>query len=388
MPWKETCQMDERKQMILDWKSNKYSILELASIYRVSRQAIYKWIRRYQSELKFEELSRAPHTVWNRTPDEQIQAILEAKKAHMKWGPKKVIAYLKMQHPEVNWPCVTTAGNWLRRHGLVVKRKRIKRIPLYQLPFSDCNAPNSIWSADFKGHFQMGDKQYCYPLTISDNYSRYILQCRGLLKPCHIDCRVWFEYTFREYGLPDAIRTDNGTPFTACSLTGIGRLSKWWIQLGITPKRTGKASPQENGRHERMHRTLKADTTKPPGANLELQQKKFDAFVDEFNTIRPHEALGQLPPANFYISSNKPYPAKIRQPEYAADMEIRKVKQNGSIKFSDYEIYIGTVLHNEYLGLREIDNDRWEVYYYHYPLGILDLAQRKLFCENQKVSTM
>jgi transposase len=229
MPWKVKEPMDERVSLIGDWKSGNYSITELSRIYRVSRKAIYKWTNRYEGQgidgLK--ELGRAPLSHPNETKAEIVRALIQEKMEHCKWGPKKLLSHLQRSRPAVQWPSVCTVEKWLRRHGLVKERRRRRRVPPYSEPFLQCDEPNKVWSADFKGQFRLGDGKWCYPLTLSDNMSRYLLVCRGFGSPCHDDTRKWFEWAFRKYGLPASIRTDNGTPFAGRGITGLSRLSVW-----------------------------------------------------------------------------------------------------------------------------------------------------------------
>lgn len=236
MPWKVKEPMDERISLITDWKSGNYSITELSAIYGVSRKTVYKWTNRYEEYgidgLK--ELSRSPLSYPNQTEAEVIKGLIKEKMDHGKWGPKKLLRHLQGSRPDVQWPSVCTVEKWLRRHGLVKERKRRKRVPPYSEPFLQCDAPNKVWSADFKGQFKMGDGKWCYPLTLSDNMSRYLLVCRGVGSPCHEDTQKWFGWAFRNYGLPAAIRTDNGTPFAGQRYNRaepvVGLVDKAWDQ--------------------------------------------------------------------------------------------------------------------------------------------------------------
>lgn len=330
MPWKEINVMDERLRMVSDWLGDEYSVTELSIIYGVSRKTIYKWIARYDEcgVDGLSELGCAPHTHPNQTDEAVIECLIKAKQEHMNWGPKKLLAILRRREPDINWPSLSTVEKWLKRYGFVKKRVYRRHTPPYSEPFLDCDLPNNVWSADYKGQFRTGDDRWCYPLTISDNMSRYLLTCRGLLSPCYMDTQQGFEWAFREYGLPWAIRSDNGTPFAGSGRTGLSRLSIWWIKLGIRPERIELGKPQQNGRHERMHRTLKADTAKPPASSLYAQQMRFDEFMREYNQERPHEALGQRPPVDLYEASGRRYPQKIREPQYDEGVEVRRVKAN------------------------------------------------------------
>lgn len=380
MPWKNTQPMDERVRLISDRLEGGLTVTELSVIYGVSRKTVYKWIGRYDNHgidgLK--ELCRAPRSHPNKIDDEVIRRLIREKVNHMKWGPKKLLAILNGREPDIKWPSVATAEKWLKRNGLVRKKKCRRSVPPYGEPFLGCDEANKVWSADFKGQFKTGDGSYCYPLTISDNMSRYLLSCRGFYSPCHEDTRKWFEWTFREYGLPCAVRTDNGTPFAGRGITALSRLSIWFIKLGIRPERIRLGNPQENGRHERMHRTLKDETAKPPSGNMRNQQARFDRFKEEYNDIRPHESIGQRPPASIYAPSPRIYPEKIRPVEYGEGVEVRSVRQSGEIKFKGKLHYLTELLSGENVGLRKNDDASYEIRFGFHPVGILDLKEGKV----------
>ena len=270
MPWKETCAMDQRLGLIAEWLKDERTITELSRMYEVSRNTVYKWIARYQTGgvSGLEELPRAPGSHPNATPEQLVEHIVSVKLGHQNWGPKKVGRWLRGHHPQEHWPVTSTLGAILKREGLVRPRKNRHRTPPYTDPLGDCKWPNSVWSADYKGQFRTGDGRLCYPLTISDNCSRYLLVCRGLESPSFDATKPWFDWAFREYGLPEAIRTDNGAPFASVAVGGLSKLSVWFIKLGIKPERIEVGHPEQNGRHERMHRTLKEETANPPKSNL------------------------------------------------------------------------------------------------------------------------
>lgn len=374
MPWKETCPMDQKIQLLSDYLKDEYTITELSQNYQVSRETVYKWIKRYQ-ERGLEglgELSRAPLRHPNATHPEIVSQLIDTRLKHKNWGPKKIIARLEKLHPESSWPAPSTAGSILKKEGLVNARRRRQHTPPYSEPFQECRRPNDVWSIDYKGQFRMGNGRLCYPLTITDNYSRYLLGCRGLYHPTYDNTRPWLERTFREYGLPLAIRSDNGAPFASIGLGGISTLSAWLIKLWIRPERIGSGHPEQNGRHERMHRTLKAETTKPPRANLKNQQRAFDDFRREYNTERPHEALRQEVPTNFYEPSRRILPRKLPKIEYPACFTVRQVRHNGEIKWKGDFVYISQALAGEPIGLRQIGEREWEVRFSFHPLGILN----------------
>ena len=380
MPWKETCVMDQKIQMIGDWLDRDYGITELSKMYGLSRKTVYKWIARYETEgaSGLVERSRVPWSHPNATPSEIVVQILAVKGRHMKWGPKKVVGWLRNKYPDRRWPANSTTSEILKKEGLVRSRKRKRRTPPYTEPFLECEETNAVWSGDFKGQFRMCDGKLCYPLTLTDNYSRYLLGCWGLSRPTYEQTQPLFEYAFREYGLPEAIRTDNGAPFASVALGGMSRLAVWLIKLGIKPERIDTGHPEQNGRHERMHRTLKESAISPPRNNLAEQQRAFNRFGEEFNHERPHEALGQKTPGSVYRRSPREYPVNIPSVEYAGDLIVRQVRHNGDIKWRGKRIYVSEALAGETIGLKQMDNHYWEVYFSFLPLGILDESNMRI----------
>jgi putative transposase len=374
MPWKETCPMDQKFQLIGDFLKKEFNITQLHEFYGVSRKTIYKWIARYKQDgpAGLEEKSCAPVNHPNATSPEIVSRIIDMRLHHNTWGPKKIINRLRGDNPRIDWPAPSTAGSILDKEGLVKGRRRKRHTPPYTEPFRDCERPNDVWSIDFKGQFKTGDGQYCYPLTLTDNFSRYLLLCKGMLHPRHAETKHWLEQAFREYGLPLAIRSDNGTPFASVGLGGLSSLSTWLIKLWIKPERIEPGHPEQNGRHERMHRTLKAEATKPPGSNLKEQQRKFDRFRVEYDTERPHEALGQKTPVSIYLPSGRMLPRKVPKVEYESFMTVRQVKQNGCIKWKNDEVYVSGVLAGERVGLKQISENDWEMRFSFHKLGVLD----------------
>jgi transposase InsO family protein len=380
MPWKETGPMLEIEKLIRDYITGFYTIVELSERYNVSRKTAHKWLDRFMQEglNGIKKLSSAPHNHPNQTPEEIVKLIIAEKHEHKSWGPKKLIPLLERKHPDLQFPSVSTAGDWLNKNGLVVKRKRKRTVEPYTQPFIDCVEPNDVWSIDYKGQFKTMDGKYCYPLTISDNCSRYLLTCKSMLGTYYHETRQWINWSFHEYGMPEAIRSDNGVPFSSTSIAGLSRLSIEWIKLGIRPERIDKGRPDQNGRHERMHKTLKAETTKPPCANAYLQQHVFDRFLKEYNSVRPHESLGQRTPESVYKNSDRRYPSRIPEPDYSACSEVRKVKLHGEISFNARCWFLSELLYGEYLGLNEIDDGIWEVRLYAHLIAYLDLEKQKV----------
>jgi putative transposase len=374
MPWKETCAMDQKIQLIGDYLDRSYSITRLSKIYEVSRNTIYKWIKRYKQggNEGLTTRTRAPLRHPNATSLETSREIVNLKMKHQYWGPRKIVCWLKQHYPERSWPAVSTASNILKQTGLVNPRKRRWKTPPYTQPFQECLGPNLVWSADYKGQFKTADGQLCYPLTITDNYSRYLLGCQALRHPNYNGSKPVFEAIFKKYGLPAAIRTDNGAPFASTGLGGLSRLSVWFIRLGIKPERIAAGQPQENGRHERMHRSLKEATAKPPKGNHREQQKAFRAFIAEFNNERPHEALGMRTPASYHKPSLRSYPKQLPGITYHGNYLIRQVRHNGEIKWKGERVYVSQALAKEPVALKPKGEHLWEIYYSSYLLGILD----------------
>ncbi len=381
MPWMELNIVILRKQFIQEYLNKNYpSFSYLCSCYGISPKTGYKWRNRFLSGglNNLEDKSRAPHTSHHRTPDEICELIIQKKLAHIHWGPKKVLDNLKKHNPTLPLPADSTAGEILKKAGLVKKRKKRHHVSADEQAFSDCQENNQTWAVDYKGQFKLGNGQWCYPLTITDNHSRYLLQCKALKSTAYSDAKDWMEHCFRAYGLPQNMRSDNGTPFSSMAAGGISRLSKWWIQLGIRPERIQPGNPQQNGRHERMHKTLKQETTKPPAYSEDAQQTKFDRFKTEFNHERSHEALQRRCPVEVYEPSIISYPETLPEISYDERYDTRKVKRGGEIKWKGHHIYISQVLSHERISLKEIDNDLWEVCYGFYKLGELDAKKVQL----------
>jgi transposase InsO family protein len=376
MPWKETCAMSERIKMISDWLTGDYGRTELALKYAVSRKSVCKWIDRYEAGGwdGLADQSRAPHYHPNAVAPDIEQLVLELKARWPLWGAPKLRRKLLDMQGVDTCPAESTISEILRRHGLSRIAKRRRRAVPSETPFGHCLEANRVWCADFKGWFLTQDGNRCTPLTITDGHSRYLLRCQGMdgstgwltVKPLFIE-------TFREYGMPVAIRTDNGPPFATTTLGGLSTLSVWWLRLGIGLERIEPGKPQQNGRHERMHRTLKEATAKPPRSNLRKQQKAFDEFRNEYNTERPHEGLGQKVPAEFYSRSERQYPERLPdQRGYPDEWQKRLVRQGGRIKWKCKEINLTTALWGQQVGLKPVGDGRWSVYFESLELGVFD----------------
>jgi len=365
MPWKEASPMSERIRFIHDHQLGVYDMTELCQRYGVSRKTGYKWLRRF-SEDGYEALkdrSRSPHSCPHKTPDRCVEAILEKKRRHPFWGAKKIVPRLRGKYPDEPWPAVSTGSAILERHGLVKSRGRSRKRGHAGRPDTPMTEPNAVWTIDFKGQFKTRDGKYCYPLTVADGNSRFLLGCQGFLSPCLRDTKKTMTTTFRNYGLPSIIRSDNGTPFASSAIGRISKLSVWWIKLGIYPELIEPAHPEQNGRHERMHRTLKAETARPPAGNLSAQQRRFNIFRTEYNEERPHEALGQVTPASVYTPSARPFLEHPPPIEYPGHFEVRRVSRNGGIRWNSNWVNVSHVLATEFIGFEEVDDDLWNVYF-------------------------
>jgi len=381
MPWNITDPMSERLKFVLAVEENLFNMTELCLRFGISRKTGYKWLRRYRrfGAGALEERSRARRTMAHRTPSTVEQALVELRKAHPYWGARKLLVVLHRRRPELTLPAASTVTDILHRHGCIVpKRKRRARTYPGSRPLA-AEAPNHLWTADFKGEFLLGNHHYCYPLTICDAHSRFILGCQALEATAHKATQSVFTRLFRTYGLPQAIRTDNGTPFASIGLRGLSRLGAYFIRLGIKHERIDPGSPQQNGRHERMHRTLKAETTRPPENTMKAQQRRFNDFVKEFNTVRPHEAIEMAVPAKRYRRSKRPMPRRLARPNYAGHMELRRVGKNGGIRFRTQKIFLTTVLERQYVALEEIDDAIWNIFYYDVLLARYDERNRHLY---------
>jgi transposase InsO family protein len=377
MPFQETCRMEERIAMFRDWDSGAFTASEVAALYGVSRETFYVWRRRRESheECWFDEHSRAPRSCPHATPAEEIAAIVAMRKRFPRFGPKKIRAKLVVARPRVDWPAASTIGDILKREGLVTSRNWRRRPVAVGASFAEALEPNAEWSIDFKGWFRTRDGERCDPLTVEDTATRYLLDTR-IMEPTHPCVLAALQRLFAEKGLPQAIRSDNGPPFGTTGPGGLSRLSVWWLKLGIEPHYTRPASPQDNGRHERMHRTLREQTAKPPADSKVEQQARFDAFCRHYNEERPHEALAQTPPAAHWRPSVRQLPQHLAEPWYEADYEPRRVRRRGTIKWRGEEVFLGEALAGELVGLAELENGGHIVRFCSRDLGLIDRASR------------
>ena len=376
MPWSETTRMDERQRFIELLESCRFTMTELCESFGISRKTGYKWAERYVREgvAGLEDRSRAPKRCPHATEARCVEALVEERRRHPQWGPRKLLDRLRRRHPGWSWPAVSTAGAILKRHGLVRPRRRRsgRRGPLAK-PEIQASRPNDLWSADYKGEFRLGDRRLCYPLTAMDHVSRYLLDCRARSSVAIAGAQPVFEALFRRFGLPRAILCDNGAPFASIqSPRRLSRLSVWWVRLGIVPIFTQPGRPDQNGCHERMHKTLKAETARPPRASFAAQQRRFDQFRHEYNTERPHETLEMDRPAEHYGPSPRTYPQTLPEPEYPGHYEVRIVRSKGSIRWRGREVFCSQTLAHQPLGLEEVDDGLWSIYLADLLLGRYD----------------
>jgi len=379
MSWRKTCIMDERMKFIADCLRRELPMAALCEQYGISRKTGYKWLGRYREDPEegLSDRSRAPHHPAQGLDEAVAAMIIALREQHPHWGPRKLLVVLERRYPRRDWPAASTIGDLLRRKGLSRSHRQRRRAPPASAPLMHARAANDVWCADFKGWFRIADGQRCDPLTISDAHSRYLIECQ-IVAPTGEAVQPWFERAFRTFGLPLALRTDNGAPFATTGAGGLSRLSIEWVKLGIKLERITPGKPQENGRHERMHRTLKEDTTKPPAASVEEQQARFARFRDTYNCERPHEALGQDVPGAHYSASPRPYPGRLEDPWYDADHAVRRVRHCGSIKWGGEQIFISNSLVGELVGIAETVADGWIVRFADIDLGIIDRRSRRL----------
>jgi putative transposase len=366
--------MKERMRFVTDWERDLYSMVELCERYGVSRKTGYKWMARYERAGPdgLRERSRAPHHGPHRISTEVAEAICASRRQHPSWGPEKLLLWLKRRHPTMEIPAPSPAGDLLARRGLVKKRRRRRSHTHPGVVPPTTQHPNDLWTADFKGHFRTRDGVYGYPLTVADQHTRYLLGCQGLLSTKGQGVRPVFERLFREFGLPRAIRTDNGVPFATTGIHGLSQLNVWWMRLGIQHQRIRPASPQQNGAHERMHRTLKAATARPPQGHLVAQQRAFNRVRTLYNEERPHQFLRGRTPGSLYQASPRPYAGGLPPIEYPGHSIPKRVTNAGTFRFKTRRLFIANALKQHVLGLEEVDDGVWSIYFCNVLLGRID----------------
>jgi len=369
-----------REEFVEQAMSGRHPVAALCNAYGISEKTGHKWLNRFKEEGRqgLADRSRAPHETPHKISLEVRREILALREKHPTWGPKKLRVVLRRRFAEHHWPAPSSIGDLLRREGYAHPQRR--RSTGTELPIDArltvARSPNEVWSTDFKGQFRLTSGELCYPLTVQDSFSRFIIGTTALSSTSSLPVEIAFTRHFEEYGLPLVIRSDNGVPFASPLAIGrLSRLSVWWIRLGIRPERIEPGEPQQNGKHERMHRTLKADATRPPSSTLTEQQIRFDRFRREYNDERPHESLSQETPSSRYSSpTERAFPVRLPEFSYPAHFEVRVVSQSGSINFRARRIQVSTALANQELGLEETDDDMWTVSFgplilgtFHYP---------------------
>lgn len=380
MPWRESSVMEEKLKFVFEYQQGQRTMTELCQHYEIARETGYVWLRRYQAMglEGLREKSRARQQHGNQTPEETEEMVLDVREAHMSWGPRKLKRVLERDEPGRKWPAASTIGEMLKREGLVVARRKRHKTPAYTEPLAHADGANRVWCADFKGWFRTGDGERIDALTITDAHSRYLLRCQAVDKMDTERVQAIFEAAFREYGLPEAIRTDNGAPFASRALAGLSRLAVWWMKLGIVPERIEAGHPEQNGRHERMHRTLKQETAMPAAANRRAQQRAMDKFRAEYNQVRPHEALGMETPAAVYQVSARRFPTVLPQVEYPETMLVYTVQQKGHLRWKKHDVFVSEVLWGERIGLLPLDQHCYTVYFAQFPIARFDNRQAYL----------
>jgi putative transposase len=379
MPWKATSVVEAKVQFIADWLRGEEPVASLCERYGISRETGYLWKRRFEQEgpRGLEERSRAPHHHGRATAAELIVELVEARKRKPYWGPKKLLAMLSKEHPDWPWPAPSTVADILRREGLSEPHRRRRRALTVEQPFIDVTAANDAWCIDFKGWFRTGDGRRCDPLTLTDAASRYLLGLE-IIDPVTEAVQEATDELFREHGVPGRMRSDNGPPFASSGAGGLTRLSARWAKMGIGLERIYPGKPQQNGRHERMHRTLKAQTCDPPAQTAAEQQRRFDAFREEYNFERPHEALGQEPPSRFYTASPRPFRERLEDPCYGPHEQVRRVRSSGEIRWRGGLIFISEALIGEAVGISERDDGHYLVRFADVQLVLIDRDTERL----------
>jgi putative transposase len=385
MGWKVKDVQEQRFRFIEEYEREEVSLSALCQSHGISRPTAYKWIWRYEQEGLdgLQDRSRAPHHPARAMGEEVKERILAVKAQHGFWGARKIVAHLRNEWGGQDWPAASSVGELLKQQGLTIARKRRPRPERANHPLAHADEANRVWSVDFKGWFRTGDGQRCDPLTLTDNYSRYLLRCQAVGAETTVNVKPVLEAAFREYGLPERIRSDNGAPFASNGSSGLTALSVWWIRLGIVPERIKPGCPQQNGRHERMHLTLQQETANPPAPTRRKQQQRFDAFRHEYNQERPHEALQQKPPSQFFRVSQRPYPARLRQLEYPSPWQVRRVCSGGKFRHAGQLPFVSHALVGEYIGLEPLDDRYSRIWFGGYQLGVLDRTNARIFAPTE-----
>ncbi len=373
MPWKESTTSDGRVKFIAQLLAGDTTMTDLCHRFGVSRKTGYKWKKRYDAggPMALLDLSRRPHRHPSAVAQSARDAILEMRHEHPTWGGRKIRARLERLHPDECWPAPSTIHRLIESAGLVRLKQRRKTVR-YAEPLGAASRPNEIWCMDFKGSFECGNGERCDTFTVTDAFSRFALHCQAIKILNHQEVDRICDELMTKYGVPERIRTDNGTPFSSISGLGISKLSVKWMRLGIVHERIEPGKPTQNGRHERLHRTLKEDTASPPAESLAAQRERFVAFQHCFNEDRPHQALLMQTPASDYRPSPRALPDSLDEISYDGRHITRPVRKNGTIRWKSKEIFVTEVLRRERIGLLPTQAGTFEVYFGKLRLGVLD----------------
>jgi putative transposase len=379
MPWKGVTVSEQRLRFLEDYLLNFYSVTELTERFGISRSTAYKWINRYKEHGLdgYHELSRRPYSCPWQTDETIVAELIKTRTAHPRWGPKKLLDLIGRRNPKWELPAPSTAALILKRNGLVKPRRRYRRAHPGS-PKSVPAGPNDIWGADYKGQFRLMNGNYCFPLTVSDLSSRYLLGVDAHPAISLEKTFAYFKGLFTTYGLPNRIRTDNGVPFASNALARLSQLSVWFIKLGIYPELIEPGKPQQNGVHERMHRTLKQESTIPPASSLRGQQRRFDHFREEFNQVRPHEAIGMKRPIEIYQASERKMPRRIETYDYPEHFLVRRVSRSGTIRVFHNQVFVSNTLCEDHVGLEEVADGVYDLYFCFYQIGRYILQTNKI----------
>jgi putative transposase len=383
MPFRERTRMSLRLELVELHESGLYSVSELAERLEITRATAYKWLGRYRvaGSAGLLDRSRAPRHRPGQMPAWMEAAIVQQRARHPHWGARKLRRVLIERQPQVSWPARSSVHEVLVRNALLsaaTRRRALQSVWRVATEHFTASSPNELWTVDFKGQFRLQNARYCYPLTVQDRASRFLLGLRAHADTAGAPVRTCFERLFAECGLPVGIGSDNGLPFAGSGLCRLSRLAVWWMKLGIALYRTRPGCPQHNGAHERMHRTLKDETCCPPAADLRAQQHRFDRFRGEYNGERPHESLGDRTPAQLYGCSNRRLPRRLEQPEYPGHFERRRVSSVGTISWHNRWLFLSEALAGEDVGLEEIADGIWSIYFATTLLARLDAREREL----------
>ena len=370
--------MDQRLQFVAEYLTGLHSMTELAAAYGVSRRIGYHWLARDARDGHVTAASRRPHTSPRATAAALVEQIRAARVTHPSWGAGKLRAWLQRRAPETPWPCRDTIHEVLRRQGLVRQRPRRRAVLHPPVQLTTPTHPNGLWTTDYKGEFRTGNGAWCYPFTLRDGCTRFVLRCTALPTHTRAVTQPEFIHAFRTFGLPDRIRSDNGPPFGAPGLGRLSRLAVWWLRLGIVPERITPRHPEQNGSHEQFHAVLKRETTRPPAASCRAQQRRFRAFVEEYNQERPHDALGGDAPAARYRPSPRVYPEDLPPLDYLAAWSVRRVSAAGAISWGGHSVFLSEVLAGESVAFEPIDDALWLLRFATVPLARFDERHRHL----------